>query len=190
MGLKGPAPTAATLTGVTDPRATWRRGRAALGLLVVLTIVAIATAAGCGTGDGPDKQAKVTNAAIYAQVVAHSLDGADADKPPLVFVRPDPGQVIDLEIQAEVVRRLDDVAKIRFVDDADDVVLADEPFKPVRDQAMVVTVSDIQRTGSRAEVAVERYVDILHILDRCLALRRVAGEWTVDDDAKCTAEHA
>ncbi len=190
MGRTGPDPTAIPPLAATTPRGSWRGGRAALGVFLALTIVAMAAAAGCGTDGGPDRQAKATDAAIYAQVVAHFLDGGNLEKPPLVFVRPDPGQVIDLEVQAEVVRRLDDVAQIRFVDDADDVVQADELHKPVRDQAMVVTVSDIQRTGSRAEVAVERYVDILHVLDRCLALRRVEGEWTVDDDAQCTAEHA
>ena len=72
------------------------------------------------------------------------------------------------------------------MDEDDEVVLIDKPLKPVRDDAMVITVSPIVRFGSRAEVVTERYVDLLHSEEECVALRRVEDTWGRDADGCAT----
>jgi hypothetical protein len=131
---------------------------------------------GC-VGDGSEDIGVA--AGIYAEVVRRVVGDGTVDDPPLVFVRPVPGHHIDLGVQAEVIRRLDKVAVVRFVDEDDEVLLIGEPNEPVRDGAMVVTVGDIDRSGSRAEVVAERYVDRRHAKSECVALRRVGDTWEV-----------
>jgi hypothetical protein len=124
-----------------------------------------------------------TDAAIYAEVLRHVNDVPTVDEAPLLFVRPVAGHTIDLSVQAKVVKALDDVATVRFVDEDDEVVLVDEPLEPVRDDGVVVTIGAIARVGSRAEVVAERYVDRRHVRELCVALRQVGDAWQPVDEA-------
>ena len=151
-----------------------------------LAVVALALlVAACGGSDAATASGPATSGAIYAEVVEHLVKRPPHGDRPLVFVRPHSGHVIDLEVQADVVRRLADVATIRFVDEADEVVLVDEPERPVRDGATVLTVGEIDRRGPRAEVAVERYVDAREVRELCVSLRRTAGDWHVAQESGC-----
>lgn len=152
--------------------------------MATLLVAAASVGLLLGCGDEATADAE-TEAAIYAEVLRQVHGREQADEPPLLFVRPTAGHAIDLGVQAEVVRRLDDVATVRFVDEDDEVLLVDEPDEPVRDDAVVITVSAIARTGGRAEVRAERYADSRHVEVHCVALRRVGSEWRTTDGA-CT----
>lgn len=159
-------------------RRRWPRAAAVAPALAALACLGLLSS--CGDEATPDAE---TDAAIYAEVLRQVNGRQEVEEPPLLFVRPAAGHAIDLGVQAEVVRQLDKVASVRFVDEDDEVVMVDEPLEPVRDDAVVVTVSAIARTGPRAEVRAERYVDTRHVQAHCVALRRVGTEWRTAEGA-------
>ncbi|MPY92932.1 MAG: hypothetical protein GEV08_07650 [Acidimicrobiia bacterium] len=202
MRRRGPEPThqAPARGGHAQGRAERRRSR--VSWLPALLAPAILGAGLLGCADEATDEVG-TKAAIYAEAVRSVMgeggadegpdgattvtaDGKEDGDPPLVFVRAEAGHAIDLGVQAEVVKRLEKVAVVRFVDEDDDVVLSDDPLEPVREDAVVVTLSEIERVGSRAEVRAEHYVDRRHVDDRCLVLRRVDDTWHPVDEA-CTS---
>lgn len=100
---------------------------------------------------------------------------------PTLFVEPlGDGYVIDLKVQAKVVKNLEAIAEVRFIDDRMEAVQADEPGQPVRPNGMLVALGPLVQ-GSEVErtVQVRRYVDERNHVDRLATVTASGGSWTV-----------
>lgn len=107
--------------------------------------------------------------------------GDQASELVTVFVEPlGEGYLIDLSVQAGVVKSLDAVASVRFIDDRAEAIERDEPGKPVKKRGMLVAlgplvhIDDAERT-----VQVRRYVDEARHEDLTARVRAAGESWTV-----------
>ena len=81
---------------------------------------------------------------------------AEPDTLPLVFVVAMGDHEIDADVQAEVIEELHDDAELKFADDREEVVLAEEDGVPVRDEGLLIAVGDVS-DGDPVSVEVEVY---------------------------------
>jgi hypothetical protein len=103
------------------------------------------SAAGDGRGGDPEKPDK--NGA---------KDGKE--RLPLVFVSPlEEGRPFALEVQAEVIERLEERASVRFVDTQQQAVDAKVEDEPALDGGVLLRLGRVPAQGDEIQVAAERY---------------------------------
>lgn len=80
-------------------------------------------------------------------------------EPVSVYVEPlGEGYVIDLAVQASVVRSLDTLAKIRFIDNRAEAIDAGEPDRPIKNGGLLIALGPIvTETETEHTVQVRRY---------------------------------
>jgi hypothetical protein len=124
------------------------------GLVRAATAVALAAVAGCDDGvaapDSTDRDAAVYEAVL--REVALPATGAAADEVPTIFVAAAGPDAISAQVQADVAKAMVDEADLVFTDDVDDAFTDDEPDRPVRDDALLVTLGPVEGTGPTVEV--------------------------------------
>ena len=87
-------------------------------------------------------------------------DGAKdgKEKLPLVFVSPlEEGRPFALEVQAEVIERLEERASVRFVDTQQQAVDAKVEDEPALDGGVLLRLGRVPAEGDEIQVAAERY---------------------------------
>lgn len=100
---------------------------------------------------------------------------------PTVFVEPlGDGFLIDLKVQAKVVKNLEAVAEVRFIDDRVEAVDEDEPGRPVRPNGLLIGLGPlVQANEAERTVQVRRYVDDRRHEDRIATVTSSGESWTV-----------
>jgi hypothetical protein len=161
------------------------RRRVTAGLLV-LGLCGVAVAAGCGSEASPAQVDEVEReASAWVQVIrtvglagtGPVDDGADL---PVVFAGQDSESTVPAEVQVEVVKTLKDEADVRFVDDRDGAIAADEPDQPVKDEGVLLTLANpVPPTGSPVELEVGRYRHASDATDFRVVLRGGSPGWQV-----------
>jgi hypothetical protein len=174
---------------------------------VLLAVGLLVTAAGCGDPQQP--QTKPTAAvyqAILDEMVAEHVattttataggrsdrngrsgtsreddDAADATLLP-VFVEPlGEGYVIDLAVQADVIRGLEDVADVRFIDQRTEALEQSSDGQPVRDGGMLVALGPLlEEVDGIQTVQVRRYIDADRSENRRAVVTESEGSWVVE----------
>lgn len=146
--------------------------------LAVVAPVALLVLAGCSDdGEGPDDRA-----AVYTSVLRNivPLPAPPVEERTYVFVEPLADEVaIPLEVQAEVVSELEDVAEVRFIDDRDEAIEHDG--ERVREGGVLVGLGAIVESGPERLIAVRRYVDAADDDAFALTLEERNGVWEVVD---------
>ncbi len=110
-----------------------------------------------------------------------STTEAPAEELPTVFIEPlGDGYLIDLGVQAKVVKNLEAVAQVRFIDDRMEAVEAEEPGQPVRPNGMLVALGPlVQANDVERTVQVRRYLDEDNHRDSIATVTASGETWSV-----------
>jgi hypothetical protein len=147
----------------------------AAGLLVVMVF-------GCSKSS----ESEIRASAVYEGVMRWLAAEHASDPDPLpVFVEPrGEGTSIDLEVQAEVVESVADVADVRFIDTRDEALESDDEsgLIVVRDGGLLIRLGPVLEEGQRVTLDVDIFVD--EEADRTIRFSLVASgdEWRVVGD--------
>jgi hypothetical protein len=140
--------------------------------LVRAGLVLVILASGCRDGPGRDDP----NVGIYAAAIQWLVDDRHgnagvASGPESVYVEAIGDERISLEVQAGVVERLEDVAKVRFID---------APGDPVRREGLLVGLGPVRPgEGSGVLLYAHRYADADDVVAYELVMERAEGRWQV-----------
>ena len=149
----------------------------------LLPISIVFVAASCGAGnpsDADDRASAIYVAALRVIVSDWSRENPAATADTSVFVAAADEQArISLEVQAEVVDELHDVATIRFVDDRLEAIKDADRGRPVREEGVLVVLSRVPSRGNDVTIEAERYKDVDDVRTYRLSVRRTGSTWVV-----------
>ena len=145
-----------------------RRNGVLAGLCLLLAAASCSESASPG-GDASDHH-RVQSRVVFAA-------GEAAQLPEMVFIETLPGTDISLAEQTSILKALDDVTEVRFIDDQDEAIDDAEPGAPVRHAGVLVRVGTAERDDGDAEVKAVRYVDEGHEQSVCVQAHLTGGEW-------------
>jgi len=114
--------------------------------------------AACDSGSETETRA----GQVYEPVVRWFAERATGDPDPLpVFVEAKgAGTVIDLEVQAAVIKETESVASVRFIDHRDEALEErDSDGFVVRDDGILIRLPPVPETGDRVTLDVDVWVD-------------------------------
>jgi hypothetical protein len=149
--------------------------------LVRAGLVLVILASGCRDGPGRDDP----NVGIYAAAIQWLVDDRHgnagvASGPESVYVEAIGDERISLEVQAGVVERLEDVAKVRFIDAREEAIDISAPGDPVRREGLLVGLGPVRPgEGSGVLLYAHRYADADDVVAYELVLERAEGRWQV-----------
>jgi hypothetical protein len=149
-------------------------------LLAVGAAVVLGACAGDGGNDVDERQAAIYAAAIETVVSETGSAAMPFDGP--VYVVASPGHDIGIEVQVEVVERLDDTT-VRFVDERDEAIKESVDDAPVLGDGLLVTLGKIRGNGARRAVPLEAYLRVDDDERYEVTLERRDGRWVVTDQA-------
>jgi hypothetical protein len=135
---------------------------------------------GC-SGDTSTRDESV--AEIYAVAIQWLLDDggvAAGTTDERVFIEAVGDEPIPLEVQADVVNRLEDSMVVRFIDARDEAIDTSMPGDPVREGGFLIGL-ELMTDAERQPVHLyaDRYRDVRHVVAYELALDRRGGDWQV-----------
>lgn len=164
----------------------WTRVASALCAGLVLLVV------GCSGDDGENGNELGPvewKASVYESIVREvGLPEAKLSMPedatPTIYLATSDGSGISPEVQAAVVRAVRDEADLQVEDDVNNVILTDEPGKPVRDDGLLLTISPLPEQQSN-RVVLETVIYRSELLERSVMveLRRAGEAWSVEISA-------
>lgn len=126
------------------------RSVVALGL-----ILALANAACDPSTETGEREAVAYTGLVKTVVGPEPFDKFDDPRDLVVWIYPLGDQPIDLDVQVEVLDRLEDYATVRFVDAFEEAVAEEKAGVPVLQDGVVVGLGPLPQDLSRAQV--ERY---------------------------------
>lgn len=126
------------------------RSVVALGL-----ILALANAACDPSTETGEREAAAYTGLVKTVVGPEPFSGLEDPRQLVVWIYPLGDEPIDLDVQVEVLERLDDFSTVRFVDEFVEVVAEDEAGMPVLEDGVAVGLGPLRQDLSRARV--ERY---------------------------------
>ena len=118
---------------------------------------------------------------VYVAVIRWFAAEQQADEPVKVFVEPrGEGSSINLDVQAEVVTAVEDVAQVRFIDGRDEALedLGDGVLT-VRDGGILLAFGPVPNDAADVDVEVDQYVDETMVRTYRFVLRRDGEQWVV-----------
>ena len=120
---------------------------------------------------------------VYVTIVQWFAEQQPADQPLKVFVEPrGEGSSISVDVQAEVITALEDVATVRFID-ARDEALEDfgDGVLVVRDRGILLAFDPVPNDVDDVAVEVNQYLDDALVRTFRFELSRVGDQWRVDE---------
>jgi len=120
----------------------------------------------------------VEEASAYAAVIRWFV--ADRDPQAPVFLDGRDDTEIDLAVQAEVVRLLEDYETVRFIDAVNEAVEESLPGLPVREDGVFLRLGALNANGT-AWVRVDRYLTEEEAISYRFTLERQGDSWILED---------
>ncbi|MCP5028442.1 MAG: hypothetical protein GY929_19365 [Actinomycetia bacterium] len=152
--------------------------------LVVGAVVVAVLAAGCSSDPASDASRE---ADAYEAILRWIIDRTDDDvatgenETRLVFIDNLGPDEIPLDIQVELVARLAEEAKLRFVDELEEAIDVDIEDRPVRDGGVLVGLGVVPDEPP-VEVRGELYLGIDDVHGWRFPLMMRAGRWELRDE--------
>ncbi|MDP2292295.1 MAG: hypothetical protein Q8M22_13985 [Actinomycetota bacterium] len=119
---------------------------------------------------------------VYATIIRSFADDSEADPPLKVFVEPrGEGSSINVDVQAEVITAVEDVAEVRFID-ARDEALEDtgDGVLVVRDGGILLAFGPVPNDAADVTVEVDQYLDGTSVRTHRFVMRRSGDVWLID----------
>lgn len=134
---------------------------------------------------------------VYAAIVEWFASAAATGEPLKVFIEPrGEGSSISVDVQAELISSVEEMATVRFIDARDEALEEGEDGTPiVRDDGILLAFDPVPTDAAVVSVEVDQYLDETNVRVHRFELSKVAGGWTVDsysyaDEAIIEAEAA
>ncbi len=156
---------------------------------------AIAVVVGAGVGcDSPDDTDVSRDGQVYVaairEVLTEQPPAVEPDDLPVVFVVGVGEHDIPADVQAEVLRALDDDAVVRFADERAEAVAEDETHVPVIDAGVLLVVGGVAGDADPVELPVEVYRSDQDWSRRVLTIASGPSQWTVTSSSVLPADDA
>jgi hypothetical protein len=162
----------------TRAAAAGRSGRGMGGRHTALGwVLLFSVTSGAAACTNPAAISEEADAAIYATVIRWFAAGVDPTNP--VFLDGQAGVEIELAVQADVLRLLDDLESARFIDALAEAVDETAPGAPVRDNGILVRLGPIS-DGESVSVAAGQYVSADETTTYTFTLGRHRGVWEIE----------
>jgi len=144
------------------------RAKAMIALAVCVTF-------GCSSQSPSEVRAgDVYDAAVRWLASEHS----DDPDPLPVFVEPrGEGTAIKLEVQADVVDQVSDVAELRFIDARAEAIVTEDDRDMVRDDGILIRLGPVIEDGDRVRLEVDRWIGDERFTTLVFTLRREGDVW-------------
>jgi len=150
--------------------------------LACVLVPAVAVLGACSTlGDArTDEQDRA--AQVYEAILRWFVPSPQPDHKAVIFIEPrGEGTSIGLSVQSEVIRAVDDIADVRFIDTHDEALDKDDAGVPhVKDGGLLLRLGPVPETGSPIPVDVDQFISD----DDYASLRFMLGEagdsWAID----------
>jgi hypothetical protein len=145
--------------------------------LVLAAVIAVLVTACTGGGSNTSDR----RAAIYSAVIRAVL--ADTPHPKIskdtsVFVvAAHERSPISLEVQADIVAELHELATIRFVDHRVEAIDDSNPNRPVKNNGVLITLGKIPSGANTVTVNASRYVNATNTIAYRVNLKRTKTQW-------------
>jgi hypothetical protein len=149
--------------------------------LASLVLLAVAMSS-CGDDDADANgvhAADVLSAAIRDVVAGHTVPADSEDHRPVVFVVGVGEDGIDAAVQAEVATELRDDIDVRFADAREEPIDSGLEDEPVRDDGVLLLVSDVPESGNPVEMSVEIYRSLSEWTRAIFTITVAAEHWSV-----------
>ena len=120
---------------------------------------------------------------VYATII-RSFATQAADEPSLkVFVETrGEGSSISVDVQAEVVTAVEDVAEVRFIDARSEALEESEPgIFVVRDAGILLAFGPVPNDASDLVVEVDQYIEDTLLAAHRFVMRSSGDEWKIDN---------
>lgn len=146
-------------------------------MLVGLFLVAACCTVAC-TDLSPSKERASD---VYVTIIRWFAEQRAGDTPLKVFVEPrGEGSSINVDVQAEVVTAVEDVAAVRFID-ARDEALEDngEGLLVVREDGVLIAFGPVPNDAADVTLEVDQYVDDTTVRTIRFALSRSGSKWVI-----------
>jgi hypothetical protein len=151
--------------------------RAARSLAVLVGVCWFA--AGC-TNLSPSKERASD---VYATIIRSFATQPEGDPLLKVYVEPrGEGSSISVDVQAEVVTAVEDVADVRFIDARSEALEETEAGEfLVRDDGLLLAFGPVPNDAVDVVVEVDQYVDETNLATHRFVMHRKGEEWIIDD---------
>ncbi len=161
--------------------------------LAVATVAIVGAGAGCDSSDDTEvsRDGHVYIATIR-EVLTEQPPPPEPDELPVVFVVGIGEEDIAADVQAEVLRALDDDAVVRFADERAEAVAENEPDVPVIDAGVLLVVGEIagDDDATEVDVEIEMYRTAQDWSKRVLTIASGPSQWTVTSSSELPGEGA
>ena len=161
--------------------------------LAVAMVAIVGAGAGCDSSDDTEvsRDGHVYIATIR-EVLTEQPPPPEPDELPVVFVVGIGEEDIAADVQAEVLRALDDDAVVRFADERAEAVAENEPDVPVIDAGVLLVVGEIagDDDATEVDVEIEMYRTAQDWSKRVLTIASGPSQWTVTSSSELPAEGA
>jgi hypothetical protein len=145
--------------------------------LALATTIAVVVTACAGGGSNTSDQPALIYSAVIRVVVAdtsHPKIGSDTS---VFVVAADERSPLPLEVQADIVAELHELATIRFVDHRVEAIDESSAIKPVNDDGVLITLGKISRAANTAMVNAGRYLDATETAAYRVTVERTNAHW-------------
>ncbi len=119
---------------------------------------------------------------VYATIIRSFAEDSDGEPPLKVFIEPrGEGSSINVDVQAEVITAVEDVAEVRFID-ARDEALEDtgDGVLVVRDGGILLAFGPVPNDAADVTVEVDQYLDGTSVRTHRFVMRRSGEVWLMD----------
>jgi hypothetical protein len=158
------------------------RGGTVLRVFLVCALAPLSFAVGCSTlGDArTDQQARA--AQVYEAVLRWFVPSPQPDRKAVIFIEPrGEGTSIGLSVQSEVIRAVDAIADVRFIDSHDEALDKDDAGVPhVKDGGLLLRLGPVAETGSPATVDVDLFIGDDNYASLRFVVREVDDSWDIE----------
>jgi len=146
-------------------------------ILVLTATLAVAMTACTGGGSkSSDRRADIYSAVIRA-VLADTSHGKITSDTSVFVGAARERSPINLEVQADIVAQLHEVATIRFVDHRGEAIDDSNPHRPVKNNGLLITLGKIPSAAKTVMVNAGRYLNAANAIAYRVTVKRTATQW-------------
>jgi hypothetical protein len=144
--------------------------------VLAASVIAVMTACTGGGSNTSDRPAAIYSAVIRAVLADTSHPKISSDTSVFVVAAQERAP-IPIEVQADIVAELHELATIRFVDHRVEAIDDSSPTRPVNDNGILITLGKIPSRANTVTVKTGRYLDATDTVVYRVTVKRTNAHW-------------
>jgi hypothetical protein len=145
-------------------------------LVLTATLAVVVTACTGGGSNTSDRRADIYSAVIRTVLADTSRPKISSDTSVFVVAAHERSP-IPLEVQADIVDELHELATIRFVDRRVEAIDESNPNRPVKNNGVLITLGKIPSGANTVTVNASRYLNATNTIAYRVTLERTKTQW-------------